>query len=36
MSCKVNALLNKSKNPLKDVDKYIALLESQLGEIKAE
>ena len=36
MSCKVNSLLNKSKNPLKDVDKYIALLESQLGEIKAE
>ncbi|MEI3336213.1 MAG: PspA/IM30 family protein [Clostridium sp.] len=36
MSCKVNSLLSKSKNPLKDVDKYIALLESQLGEIKAE
>ena len=36
MSCKVKSLLNKSKNPLKDVDKYIALLESQLGEIKAE
>ena len=36
MSCKVNSLLSKSKDPLKDVDKYIALLEGQLGEIKAE
>ena len=36
MSCKVNSLLNKSKNQLKDVDKYRAVLESKLGEIKAE
>lgn len=36
MSCKIETLLNKSINPIRDIDKYIKVLEGQLGEINSE
>lgn len=36
MSCKIEGLLNKSKDPIKDINKYIVVLEGQLGEVNSE